>query len=71
MFLQAIYDEYTMRARKENCNKELKTVLPADLLKTIASMANFFRLYLHTAVLNLLVRLRQTVVQLIPTSRPS
>lgn len=31
-------------------------------------MANFFRLYRHTAALNLLVRLRQAVVQSPPTS---
>ncbi len=66
---QAIYDEYTMRGESENRNKELKTELPsADRLSDHRFMANFFRLYLHTAALNLLVRLRQTVVQSDPTS---
>lgn len=65
---QAIYDEYTMRGESENRNKELKTELLADRLSDHRFMANFFRLYLHTAALNLLVRLRQTVVQSDPTS---
>lgn len=65
---QAIYDEYTMRGESENRNKELKTELLADRLSDHRFMANFFRLYLHTAALNLLVRLRQAVVQTLPTS---
>ncbi|WP_406699067.1 transposase [Singulisphaera sp. Ch08] len=64
---QAIYDEYTMR-RERNRNKELKTELLADRLSDHRFMANYFRLYLHTAALNLLVRLRQAVVQTLPTS---
>ncbi len=52
----------------ENRNKELKTELLADRLGDHQFMANFFRLCLHTAALNLLVRLRQTVVQSDPTS---
>jgi hypothetical protein len=65
---QAIYDEYTLRGESENRNKELKTELRADRLSDHRFLANFFRLYLHTAALNLLVRLRQTVVQAPPTS---
>ncbi|WP_406700888.1 IS1380 family transposase [Singulisphaera sp. Ch08] len=65
---QAIYDEYTMRGESENRNKELKTELLADRLSDHRFMANYFRLYLHTAALNLLVRLRQAVVQTLPTS---
>jgi hypothetical protein len=46
----------------------LKSELAADRLSDHRFLANFFRLYLHTAALNLLVRLRHTVVQAPPTS---
>jgi hypothetical protein len=65
---QATYDEYAMRGESENRNKELKSELAADRLSDHRFMANFFRLYLHTAALNLLVRLRHAVVQPAPTS---
>ena len=64
---QAIYDEYTMRGESENRNKELKTELATDRLSDHRFVANFFRLYLHTAALNLLVRLRAAVVQSLPS----
>jgi hypothetical protein len=64
----AVYDEYAMRGESENRNKELKTELQADRLSDHRFMANFFRLYLHAAALNLLVRLRHTIVQSPPTS---
>lgn len=56
----AVYDEYTQRGESENRNKELKRELKADRLSDHRFLANFFRLYLHAAALNLLVRLRQT-----------
>jgi Transposase DDE domain group 1 len=65
---QAVYDEYAMRGESENRNKELKSELAADRLSDHRFLANFFRLYLHTAALNLLVRLRHSVVQAPPTS---
>jgi hypothetical protein len=65
---QAVYDEYAMRGESENRNKELKCELAADRLSDHRFLANFFRLYLHTAALNLLVRLRHRVVQTPPTS---
>jgi hypothetical protein len=58
----AVYDEYTERGESENRNKELKRELQADRLSDHRFMANFFRLYLHAAALNLLVRLRHAVV---------
>lgn len=64
---RAVYDEYAMRGESENRNKELKAELAADRLSDHRFLANFFRLYLHTAALNLLVRLRQAVVQAPPT----
>jgi Transposase DDE domain group 1 len=45
----------------ENRNKELKRGLAGDRLSDHRFCANYFRLYLHSAALNLLVRLRQTV----------
>lgn len=62
------YDEYAMRGESENRNKELKTELHAGRLSDHRFLANFFRLYLHAAALNLLVRLRHIVVQPLPTS---
>jgi hypothetical protein len=65
---RAIYDEYVMRGEGENRNKELKVELHAGRLSDHRFMANFFRLYLHAASLNLLVRLRRAVVATAPTS---
>lgn len=56
---QAVYDDYACRGESENRNRELKCELQADRLSDHRFLANFFRLYLHTAALNLLVRLRQ------------
>jgi Transposase DDE domain group 1 len=63
----AIYDEYAERGESENRNKELKRELQADRLSDHRFMANYFRLYLHAAALNLLVRLRHAVVLSPPT----
>lgn len=63
----AVYDEYAMRGESENRNKELKVELHAGRLSDHRFLANFFRLSLHAAALNLLVRLRHTVVQPPPT----
>jgi hypothetical protein len=62
----AIYDEYAMRGESENRNKELKVELHAGRLSDHRFVANFFRLYLHTAALNLLVRLRHAVAEVPP-----
>jgi hypothetical protein len=64
----AIYDEYAMRGESENRNKELKVELHAGRLSDHRFVANFFRLYLHTAALNLLVRLRHAVAETSPKS---
>src|SRR5262249_44960502 len=65
---QAVYDEYAMRGESENRNKELKSELAADRLSDRRFLANFSRLHLHTAALNLLVRLRHTIAQAPPMS---
>lgn len=56
---QAVYDDYTQRGESENRNKELKCELQADRLSDHRFLANFFRLYLHAAALNLLIRMRK------------
>jgi hypothetical protein len=60
-YLEATYDEYAMRGESENRNKELKCGMAMDRLSDHRFMANYFRLYLHAAALNLLVRLRQEI----------
>jgi hypothetical protein len=57
----AAYDDYADRGESENRNKELKTGLLADRLSDHRYFANLFRLYLHTAAYNLLVRMRHVV----------
>ncbi len=64
----AVYDEYVERGESENRNKELKRELQADRLSDHRFLANYFRLYLHSAALNLQIRLRHAVVQLPPTT---
>lgn len=55
----AIYEEYADRGESENRNKELKREFAADRTSDHRFLANYFRLYLHAAALNLLVRLRR------------
>jgi hypothetical protein len=49
------YDEYAARGESENRNKEIKCDLAMDRLSDHRFMANYFRLYLHAAAVNLLV----------------
>jgi hypothetical protein len=65
---EATYDEYAMRGESENRNKEYKCGLGMDRLSDHRFLANFFRLYLHAAALNLLVRLRREVADPPPVS---
>jgi hypothetical protein len=64
----AVDDEYAERGESENRNKELKCELQADRLSDHRFLANYFRLYLHAAALNLHIRLRHAVGQVPPTS---
>lgn len=59
--LEATYDEYAMRGESENRNKEYKCGMAMDRLSDHRFMANYFRLYLHAAALNLLARLRREI----------
>jgi hypothetical protein len=65
----AAYDGFVDRGESENRNKELKTGLLADRLSDHRYFANLFRLYLHTAAYNLLVRMRHVVAD--PPHEPS
>jgi hypothetical protein len=60
---EATYDAYADRGESENRNKELKAGLQADRLSDHRYFANLFRLYLHTAAYNLLVRVRRMVAE--------
>jgi len=60
-YVEATYDEYVMRGESENRNKEWKCGLGMDRLSDHRFVANYFRLYLHAAALNLLVRLRREI----------
>jgi len=58
---EAAYEDYVQRGESENRNKEFKCGLHMDRLSDHRFLANFFRLYLHAAALNLLVRMRQII----------
>jgi hypothetical protein len=68
VYLEAAYDEYAMRGESENRNKEFKCGMAMDRLSDHRFMANYFRLYLHAAALNLVSRLRREVAD--PPSTP-
>jgi Transposase DDE domain group 1 len=67
---QGIYDDYIQRGESENRNKQLKVDLCGGRLSDHRFMANLFRLSLHAAALNLLVRLRRELPDP-PILRPS
>jgi hypothetical protein len=50
----------------ENRNKEFKCDLATDRLSDHRFAANYFRLYLHAAAMNLLVRLRRFIAEPLP-----
>lgn len=57
----AAYDDYAERGESENRNKELKCGLQIDRTSDHRFVANYFRLYLHAAAFNLMVRFRQAM----------
>jgi Transposase DDE domain group 1 len=67
---EAAYDDYAARGEGENRNKELKCDLHIDRTSDHRFMANFFRLYLHAAAHNLLVRLRRVFASPPPAPPP-
>jgi hypothetical protein len=54
----------------ENRNKEFKCDLSMDRLSDHRFVANYFRLYLHAAAMNLLVRLRRFIAEPLPALAP-
>jgi len=60
LYPAAAYDDYIQRGESENRNKEFKA-LAGDRLSDHRFCANYFRLYLHAAALNLLALLRRRV----------
>jgi hypothetical protein len=60
------YDEYAARGESENRNREFKCDLSMDRLSDHRFVANYFRLYLHAAAMNLLVRLRRCIAEPLP-----
>lgn len=58
---EACYDHYAARGESENRHKELKAGFSGDRLSCHRFVANYFRLQLHIAALNLLIRLRPLV----------
>lgn len=62
----AAYDGFADRGESENRNKELKDGFQADRLSDHRFMANLFRLYMHAAACNLLVRLRRAAGDPLP-----
>jgi hypothetical protein len=65
----AAYDAYADRGESENRNKELKCGLQTDRLSDHRYFANLFRLYLHATAYNLLIRMRDEVVD--PPAEPA
>ena len=68
---EAAYDDYAGRGEAENRNKELKCDLKIDRTSDHRFVANFFRLYLHAAANNLLVRLRRAFADPPPPPAPT
>src|SRR5262249_28968001 len=66
----AAYDEYAARGESENRNKEFKCDLAMDRLSDHRFCANYFRLYLHAATMNLLIRLLQFIPEPLPDVAP-
>jgi hypothetical protein len=69
-WIEATYDDYAMRGESENRNKELKRDLAMDRLSDHRFKANYFRLYLHAAAFNLIVRLRREIADPPPLDGP-
>jgi hypothetical protein len=64
------YDDYAGRGESENRNKEFKCDLAMDRLSDHRFVANYFRLCLHAAAMNLLARLRRFIAEPLPTLAP-
>jgi hypothetical protein len=70
LYPEGTYDEYCARGESENRNKEFKCDLAMDRLSDHRFCANYFRLYLHAAAMNLVVRFRRAVALPVSQTRP-
>ncbi len=61
ILFESTYDDYAMRGDSENRNKEFKCDLAMDRMSDHRFVANYFRLYLHAAAMNLVIRLRRSI----------
>ena len=61
VLIQPIHDEYTERGESENRDKEIKRGVCGDRLSDHRFVANYFRLFLYAAALNMLFLLRRHV----------
>jgi DDE family transposase len=68
---EAAYDDYAQRGESENRNKEFKCDLAMDRTSDHRFLANYFRLYLHAAAMNLLIRLRHHIADPPPPPEPT
>ena len=66
---QGVYNDYIQRGESENRNKELKIDLCGGRLSDHRFMANLFRLLLHAAALNLMIRMRRELPDAAPEDR--
>jgi hypothetical protein len=64
------YDEYAARGESENRHQEFQCDLAMDRLSDHRFVANYFRLYLHAAAMNLLIRLRRFIAEPLPPRVP-
>jgi hypothetical protein len=71
VLFEAAYDDYAARGESENRNKEFKCQMGMDRTSDHRFVANYFRLYLHTAALNMLVRLRREIAAPPPSPNPA
>jgi hypothetical protein len=60
------YDEYVGRGESENRNKEIRCDVAVDRLSDHRLVANYLRLYLYAAAMNLLLRLRRFIAEPLP-----
>jgi hypothetical protein len=66
------YDEYAARGESANRNREFRCDVAMDRLSDHRFVANYFRLHLHAAAMNLLVRLRRFIAGPLATlTRPA
>jgi hypothetical protein len=64
------YEAYAERGESENRHKEFQCDLAMDRLSDPRFVANYFRLYLHAAAMNLLVRWRRFIAAPLPAGAP-